>query len=45
MRSEPGCDGWKVNALTTTLRQSQQCYVKMPYLNQMYEKNAIEGYA
>ena len=27
---EPSCDGWKANALTTTLHQSQQCIVKMP---------------
>ena len=42
---EPGCEGWKANALTTTLHQSQQCNVKMSYLNQMYEKKVIAGYA
>ena len=35
VRIEPGCDGWKANTLTTTLRQSQQCNDKMPFLNQM----------
>ena len=44
-RIEPGYDGWKASVLTTTLRQSQQCSVKMPHLNQVYEKKAIEGYA
>ena len=44
-RIEPGCDGWKANAITTTLRRSRQCSSKMTYLNQMYEKKAIEGYA
>ena len=45
VRIKSGFDGWKVNALTTTLGQLQQCSAKMPYLNQMYEKKAIEGYA
>ena len=45
VRIEPGCDGWKANALTTTLRQSQECNDKTPYLNQMYEKKAMEDYA
>ena len=44
-RIGPGCDGCKANVLTITLRQSQQCNVKMPYFNQMYEKKAIESYA
>ena len=44
VRMEPGCDSWKANVLTTTLRQPQQCNVKMSYLNQMYEKKAIKGY-
>ena len=38
MQIEPGCDGWKANALTTTLCQLQQCKHKMPYLNQMLRK-------
>ena len=38
-------DGWKKHALTTRLHQSQRCHIKMPYLNQMHEKKAIEGYA
>ena len=42
---EPACDGWKAKALPTTLRSSQQCNCKMSYLNQMYEKKSIEGYA
>ena len=41
---ELGCDTWKAYALTTTLHQSQQCNDKMSYLNQMYEKKAMEGY-
>ena len=45
VRIETGCGGWKANAVTTTLRQSQQRNIKMPYINQMYEKKAIEGYA
>ena len=45
VRIGPCCDGWKANTLTTTLRQSQQCNDKMPYLNQMYKKKAMEGYA
>ena len=39
---EPGCDDWKANALTATLRSSQQCNTKMFYLNQMYKKKAIK---
>ena len=35
---EPGCDGWKANVLTTRLRQSIQCSVKMLYLNQSLRK-------
>ena len=42
VRIEPGCDGRKANMLTTTLRQSQQCYDKLLYLNQMFEKKAME---
>ena len=34
-RIEPGYGAWKANALTTTPCQSQQCNVKMQYLNQM----------
>ena len=45
VRLEPRCDGWKENALTTTLRQLQQCNDKMLYLNQMYEKKAMEDYS
>ena len=45
VRIELGCDGWKANALTTTQHQLQQCNDKMLYLNQMYEKKAMEGYA
>ena len=44
-RIEPRCDSWKPNALTTSLRRSQQRSSKMSYLNQMYDKKAIEGYA
>ena len=43
-RIQSWCDGWKMNALTTTLHSSQQCSSKMSYLNQMYDKKAIEGY-
>ena len=43
-RIEPGGDGWRAGAVTTTLRHSQQGVVKMPNLNQMYEKKALEGY-
>ena len=38
-----GCDGWKANILNSKLCQLQQCIVKMPYLNEMYEKKAIGG--
>ena len=31
------CNGWKANALTTRLRRSQQCMIKMPYLNQGFQ--------
>ena len=44
-RIKPGCNGWKTIALITRLRSSQQCIIKIPYLNQMPEKKAIEGYA
>ena len=42
---ELGRNGWKANVLTTRLLRSLQCNSKMSYLNQMYEKKAIEGYA
>ena len=35
---EPGCDGWKLSAVTITLRILLQFTDKMLYLNQMYEK-------
>ena len=38
---EPGCSGWKLSTITTTLRSLQLCNDKMPYLNQMYDKKAI----
>ena len=40
-RIEPWCGGWKLSAITTTLRSLQQCNDKMSYLNQMYEKKAM----
>ena len=38
-------NGWKANVLINTPRKLQQCNDKMSYLNQMYEKKAMEGYA
>ena len=35
---EPGCEDWKLSAVTTTLRSLHQLIDKMSYLNQMYEK-------
>ena len=35
---EPGCDGWKLSAVTITLLSLHQLEDKMSYLNQMYEK-------
>ena len=35
---EPGCSGWKLSTITTTLRSLQQCDDKISYLNQMHEK-------
>ena len=35
---EPGCDGWKPSAVTTTLHSLQHFADKMSYLNQRYEK-------
>ena len=37
-------DGWKLSTITTSLCCLQQCNDKM-YLNQMYEKKVIQGYA
>ena len=42
---EPGCDGWKLSTITTTLCSLQQYFDKMSNLNQMHEKKAIQGYA
>ena len=44
-RIEPGYDRWEAHEITTRLRQTHRCNVKMLYLTQMYEKKAIEGYA
>ena len=38
MRIEPGCDGWKLTTVTTTLRSLQQHDEKRSCLNQMYKK-------
>ena len=43
--TKPDCDGWKAHVITTQICQTQRWLIKMPYLNQMYEKKAIEGYA
>ena len=43
-RFESNRDGWKAHELTTRLRQAQHYVIKMSYLDQMYEKKAIEGY-
>ena len=37
-RIEPDCDGSKAHAKTTRLHQTQHWVMKMPYLNQLYEK-------
>ena len=37
-RFEPGCDGWKPSAVTTTLRTLQHFADKISYFNQRYEK-------
>ena len=42
---EPVGNGWKANVLTTRLLELQQWSNKMLYLNQTYEKKAMEGYA
>ena len=44
-RIEPVCNGWEAHAITTRLCQTQRCNIKMLYLNQMYEKKAIDRYA
>ena len=40
-RIEPGCSGWKLSTITTTLRSLQQYYDKMLYFKQMFEKKAM----
>ena len=40
-RIEPGCSGWKLSTITTTLRSLQQYYDKMLYFKQMFEKKPM----
>ena len=43
--SQASPDHWKARALITRPRYMQRFTAKMPNLNQMYEKKAIEEYA
>ena len=43
--SNPDAEGRELSVLTTRPPNLQICSDKMSYLNQMYEKKAIQGYA